>query len=574
MMPRPKISLWMSIWMSLLSVVLVAVLSIFFYRAFRTALDERVLLQLTSVKGLKKVQIEAYLERTWTSFIQAVEEGENPDDQTIRIVAADQLDTLQQAYDLPVDAPYSGMYDLTPFNEHGALSLLLIRPVDSARYAVKWQDGATIQSILLERTGLGESGESYLVGSDYHLRSRSRFFPEEAPYSFYSENESVKRALAGRQGTGIFPDYRGIMVYSSFETIEYGHLDWVILSEIDVEEVQAPLLELKRQMVVIVILVLLLAMLISFFMARAFSKPILRMKSHLKAMAAGDYDTAIDPDKGRGPEELGALFSALSELKASIIGAVNFSQQIGRMELGAEFDPLGKNDKLGHSLLKMRGQLIKYHQLQEQNNLANQKSFLNGQEKERSRLAKELHDGLGPLLTTLKMSIQSSDLIAPQKTQLKQLIDEMIIEVRRMTYDLMPQALLDFGVGEAVSNLTRLIERTGKLTVNYVNSMKEKSREELEIATHINVFRITQELLNNTLKHAEARNVQLSLTQFEDKVALYYQDDGIGFDPEEIQYGYGLKNIKERVKVFNGYLSIHSDQDGTQVEVEIPIKNE
>lgn len=573
-MPRPKISLWMSIWMSLLSVVLVAVLSIFFYRAFRTALDERVLLQLTSVKGLKKVQIENYLERSWTAFSQAVDELESLDDPTISLLSRKEVDSLRLVYELPADASLSGVYDLTPFNDDGALSLFLIRPVDTATYAAQWRAGETIQSILLERTGLGESGESYLVGSDYHLRSRSRFFPEEAPYRFYSENESVERALAGRAGTGIFPDYRGIMVYSSFASIEFQHLDWVILSEIDVEEVQEPLVALQRQMVLIVILVLLLAVLISYFMARAFSRPILRMKSHLKAMAAGNYDIAVDPDGGKGPEELGALFSALTDLKASIKGAVNFSQQIGQMELGADFEPLGQHDKLGHSLLKMREQLIKYHQLQEQNSLANQKSFLNGQEKERSRLAKELHDGLGPLLTTLKISIQSSDLVAEQKTRLKHLLDEMIQEVRRMTYDLMPQALLDFGVGEAVGNLIELIRKTSRLQVYYANSMKEKSREELDMETHINLFRIIQELLNNTLKHAQAKNVQLSLTQFEDKVALYYQDDGRGFDPNEIQYGYGLKNIRERVKVFNGYLSINSDKDGTQVEVEIPIRNE
>jgi signal transduction histidine kinase len=573
-MPRPKISLWMSIWMSLLSVVLVAVLSIFFYRAFRTALDERVLLQLTSVKGLKKVQIEAYLKRSWAAFSQAVGEGAISDDQPIRLLSADQLDSLGQAYDLAFDASYSGMYDLTPHDDSGALSLLLVQAVDSSSYAVQWESGETIQSILLERTGLGESGESYLVGSDYHMRSQSRFFPEKAPYSFLVETKGVKRALAGETGTGIFPDYRGIMVYSSFQPINFKDLSWVILSEIDVEEVQTPLLKLKQQMVIIIILVLFLAILISYVMARVFSQPILRMKSHLKAMAAGNYDISIEPDMGKGPEELDALFSALSDLKGSIKGAVNFSQQIGQMELSAEFEPLGKNDKLGHSLLKMREQLIKYHQLQEQNNLANQKSFLNGQEKERSRLAKELHDGLGPLLTTLKMSIQSSDLIPEQKTRLKQLIDEMILEVRRMTYDLMPQALIDFGVGEAVNNLTQLISKTGKLDVNYVNSMKAKGREELDIETHINLFRVIQELLNNTLKHAQAQKVQLSLTQFEDKVALYYQDNGIGFDPHKIRYGYGLKNIRERVKVFNGYLSMHSDQSGTQVEVEIPIKNE
>ena len=109
-------------------------------------------------------------------------------------------------------------------------------------------------------------------------------------------------------------------------------------------------------------------------------------------MAAGNFDIIIEEIKG--PKELEELFIGLEELNVSIKGAINFSQQIGQMQLDAHFEPSGKQDRLGHSLLKMRQQLIKYHQLQEQNSLANQKSFLNGQEKERSRLAKELHDGI------------------------------------------------------------------------------------------------------------------------------------------------------------------------------------
>lgn len=571
-MPRPQIRLWLSIWISLLSVLVVAVLSIFFYQAFQKALDERVLLQLTSVKRLKKVQIEAHLQRIWEDFSTAAAQAESRDSTAFQVIHADQLDSLRLASGLDLQEPISGMYDLTAQSDTGALLLLFVQPIDSTSLAIRSHSGEAIQAILLERTGMGESGESYLVGDDYHLRSLSRFYPQRAPYSFVAETQGVKQALAGEVGTGIFPDYRGIRVYSSFQPISVSHLNWVILSEMDVAEVQAPLLTLKRQLIGIVILVLFLAILISYFMARAFSKPILRMKTHLNDMARGQYDIAIR--QGKGPKELGELFAALADLKASIKGAVHFSQQIGQMELGADFKPLGKNDKLGHSLLKMRDQLIKYNQLQEQTNLANQKSFLTGQEKERSRLAKELHDGLGPLLTSLKLSIQSTDLDVEQKGQLKGLIDDMILEVRRMTYDLMPLALLDFGVGKAIVNLTELIQKTSNLKVYYDNSMQADDRESLDLDIHIHLYRIIQELLNNTLKHAQARTVRLSLTQFEDKVALYYQDNGRGFDVNGVRPGFGLNNIKERVKVFNGYFSLQSDQAGTQVEVEIPVKDE
>ena len=568
---RPKISAWMLFWMSLSSLLVVSVLSIFFYSAFQRALDERVLLQLTSIKRLKKVQIEAYLKREWASFSKAVALMEQSTNHEIILIDTSQLHKIGLENGLAFSGQVAGIYDVSPGNDSGELSLLIVQSIGSEKYAIQFLSGEAIQQILLERTGMGNSGESYLVGNDYHLRSLSRFFPEEKPYRFMAETEGVKRGFMGQEGTGIFPDYRDVMVYSSFQRIAFQNLDWVILSEMDVGEVQAPLLKLKGQLMGILVFVFFFAILISYFVAKAFSRPILQIKRHLYDMAEGNYDIVIE--ESRGPRELGALFSALKDLKASIKGAINFSHQIGQMDLSADFAPSGESDKLGHSLLNMRQQLVEFHRLKEENNTANKKSFLNGQEKERSRLAKELHDGLGPLLTSLKISVLATDLPSEQKQPLKQLIDEMILEVRRMTYDLMPQALLDFGVGKAIINLTELIKKTSDLNVHYINSMNEESGEILGLEKHINLFRITQELLNNTLKHAKASSVRLSLTQFENKVALYYKDDGKGFDPDKVQQGYGLNNIKERVSVFNGYFSLKSDSSGTEVEVEIPIRN-
>jgi signal transduction histidine kinase len=88
------------------------------------------------------------------------------------------------------------------------------------------------------------------------------------------------------------------------------------------------------------------------------------------------------------------------------------------------------------------------------------------------------------------------------------------------------------------------------------------------------IFRVCQELINNSLKHSKAKKISVSLTEFSDKISFYYVDDGIGFNLDSVEEGSGLKNIKERIAIFNGYLNIISGEKGTTVEVEIPFEDE
>ena len=122
----------------------------------------------------------------------------------------------------------------------------------------------------------------------------------------------------------------------------------------------------------------------------------------------------------------------------------------------------------------------------------------------------------------------------------------------------------------------KFIERMKKssgIEIVYDDATKGRAGR-LSMDLDICIFRVSQELINNTLKHAHAIKITISLTEFNDKISLYYLDDGKGFDPKTIKYGAGLRNIRERVEIFNGYLSISSDHNGTEVEVEIPLKDE
>lgn len=137
----------------------------------------------------------------------------------------------------------------------------------------------------------------------------------------------------------------------------------------------------------------------------------------------------------------------------------------------------------------------------------------------------------------------------------------------------MPSALVDFGVGKALSSFVDVIKKSSGVEINYDDSTHGNTGK-LTTDLDICLFRVCQELINNSLKHSNAKKITISLTEFSDKISLYYVDDGIGFNMNRIEPGSGLKNIKERIDVLDGYLRIVSGEKGTAVEVELPFENE
>lgn len=198
------------------------------------------------------------------------------------------------------------------------------------------------------------------------------------------------------------------------------------------------------------------------------------------------------------------------------------------------------------------------------------KVLVKGQEDERARLAQELHDGIGPLLTTLKLRVGSIEMADEEKDALKAMIDNTIAEIRRISNNLMPAVLKDFGVGEALRNLTQTVHAsTSRLAIKYQSDISNPERIPLEI--QLALYRIAQEGINNALKHANSGEIRLSVTQFDNRVSLFLMDDGKGFNPKINHAGNGLRNMKVRVEMFQGTLDIHSGKEGTTIEIDIPI---
>ncbi len=197
-----------------------------------------------------------------------------------------------------------------------------------------------------------------------------------------------------------------------------------------------------------------------------------------------------------------------------------------------------------------------------------------GQELERRRLARELHDETGQALTSILLglkaveSAQTQEQLSAAGEELRELIVATLQDVRRLAVQLRPAALDDFGLVAAVERLARTISEATGISVD-VESRLGPGRLPEEVDTTL--YRIVQEALTNVVKHAQARNVTILLVRREGSVTAVIEDDGRGFDPDELSGdGLGLLGMRERVALLDGRLTIESSPGaGTTLVAEV-----
>lgn len=215
----------------------------------------------------------------------------------------------------------------------------------------------------------------------------------------------------------------------------------------------------------------------------------------------------------------------------------------------------------------------KQHEL----NLLN--AVVQGEEKERTRLSKELHDGLSPLLSSVRNHLEvlnsSSDTLdAKNKKYFSNsisLLNNALDEVRTMSKDLMPSSLEDYGLITALKQLCERLDKTNNVKIIFYSSINKKR---FERAIEIGLYRIAQEIINNALKHSGAGSINVQLVKHKNSIVLNIEDNGVGFLPAvNMDKGLGLRNITSRVKSLSGFTSIDSRvKKGTSITVEVPIK--
>ncbi|SNR16277.1 sensor histidine kinase [Tenacibaculum jejuense] len=206
------------------------------------------------------------------------------------------------------------------------------------------------------------------------------------------------------------------------------------------------------------------------------------------------------------------------------------------------------------------------------------KKIIENQEKEQSRIAKDVHDGIGQMLTGLKFNLESVNPENIEKTkekihQLKSQTSDIIKGVRTATFNLMPSELSDHGLVPALTKLSKELSRLTDKNIIFFNKTNFDFR--LDTLTEINIYRITQEAINNAIKYANSSHILLSISHSESILSIAIDDNGKGFDankPMSKDGGMGLTFMKERIKYINGRLFINSEEDkGTRVTLNIPL---
>ncbi len=381
--------------------------------------------------------------------------------------------------------------------------------------------------------GLGKSGEVYLVGPDLLMRSESRFF-EKSIMHLPIKTETARIAFDSIEGTRQNVDYRGILTLSSYSPLVLPGLNWVIIAEIDKKEAMKPVYKLANEIVFLSIFITLILFVVSYIISRTIARPIIELKNATIKLQKGDLDSVLHIKSNDELGELTENFNLMtSQLKA---------QQIEIKEREARMFS----------------------------------SFIDGQEDERQRLSRELHDGLGQLIIATKLKTETmvnlgSGITSESIVRLRSMFDSLVDEVRGISNNLMPPVLQEFGLEIALKQICNDITKHSGINVIF-DSQMPACEMDMRLTTY--TFRIAQEALNNAVKHAVASEIIMTLIGNEKMINLMVQDDGIGInlaDPCN-QNGRGLNSMCERVKLLNGLIDISKgENNGTIVSVKIPL---
>ena len=209
-------------------------------------------------------------------------------------------------------------------------------------------------------------------------------------------------------------------------------------------------------------------------------------------------------------------------------------------------------------------------------------SIIAGQENERRRIAMEIHDGIGPLLSYSKLELdafmddalkRSQDLDEEKLVNIRQTLDSITTDLRALSHHLIPRLLEEFGMYSAFNNLVTKLNNSIKTKVEFYSNIGPEIRFENDL--ELNLYRCGQELINNAVKHAGASEILVQLIRHDKSIVLMVEDDGRGLQHGKNRledFGIGLTNIETRVRTLNGEFFLDSHENmGTTASIEIPL---
>ena len=396
--------------------------------------------------------------------------------------------------------------------------------------ALTENDIESINSLMFNtnpRNGLGKTGEAYLVDSNFRMLSSSRF-KDYKNSTIKVKTKATEDVFSGKSGTNEYLDYRNVKVFGSYSSIEVLNKNWAVIAEIDVEEAMVSIYTLRNSIILLSIVVSLFIFVLVYIISRKISLPVIKLKQAAEIIASGNYSVHLENDSN---DEIGELTEAFNKMSEKI--------KIQTQELKHE-----KEKRIT--------------------------SMIDGQEIERQRLSRELHDGLGQYILATKMKLERFENATPPLKQ--QIIEEaksllVIIskEVVSMSENLAPPVLNQFGLISAIENICEEVRKNAGIKIEFTHNAEEKKCDE---KVKIYLYRIIQEALTNIVKHANATDVAINLV-LSDQINLTISDNGIGFNLDEnYKPGNGISNMRERTELLGGTFEIIQD-NGTTIKINI-----
>jgi signal transduction histidine kinase len=429
--------------------------------------------------------------------------------------------------------------------------------------------------------GLGESGETYIVGTDYLMRNDSRFFIEQPQAYFRTlaavgtdtsvihrirasrtsvllqgvRTEATRAALRGHTDTRNVIDYRGERVLSSFVPLQIPDLRWVMLSEIDEREAFRSVYALRERLILSGLIILLFAVGAGFAISQTISRPILSLTSATEHFGRGDFDKRAVV---RARDEIGLLAQTFNTMAEKIRTHTLQLEEEVQVRRNAEAE-------LTHSQTLFR-------------NLSRHLQTV--REEERKGIAREIHDELGQNLTTLKLhlSLLIEDLpeeYVALRAKFRGIIEDIdgtIQSVKRLISDLRPGLLDDLGLVAAIEWQSEEFQRRTGIRCDL---QRDPPDFFLDADRSTAIFRIFQETLTNIARHAHADRVSIRLRTDDKEIILTVRDNGRGITAENIDdpRSFGLMGIRERAHYWGGSAEFRGEAGiGTAVRVVIPFE--
>lgn len=435
--------------------------------------------------------------------------------------------TLYDDYSIESDGSISFIIAQPIINNNDCIGVILFKIRTSSINQIMFTEG--------ELSGLGKTGESYIVGTDSLLRTSSRF-KKNSIKSIEVQTRAVRNALSNQSGSAILRDYRNIEVLSSFSPVIIKNLKWALIAEIDKEEALQPVYNLRNSIVLLCLIVSIFIFGFVYWGSAKLTNPVISLNEAANKISKGDYNIRIE---------------------------TNSNDEIG--ELITSFNNMAK-------VLQVQAEQLKKEKL------LRISSVLDAQEKERQRLSRDLHDGLGQMLLATKIRIEQIINKEPKKNETRfneaiELLKNSISEIRTISNDLMPTVLANFGLKEGIKRLCLDVGNNSGIDFDF--SCDSFDDQKLEPKIQIYIFRIIQELLNNILKHSSAEKASLNIYSSDSILNIQISDNGTGFDISQKNSGNGINNIIERTELLGGEIKFESEiSKGTNVFLKIPLKYE